>query len=102
MATSRSEALFKNSSLSTSSVSGLTRRWGCVASRRLLVFFFVFLDEGLRQSYLASRHRRQVTVPTTYHRTSLFERHTELLQSLIRFVAARGRLPEATEFEEAE
>jgi DNA phosphorothioation-associated putative methyltransferase len=64
--------------------------------------FFVFRDESLCQAYLAARHRRQGTVPTTYHRTSLFERHKELLQSLIRFVAARGRLPDATELEEAE
>lgn len=64
--------------------------------------FFVFRDESLCQAYLASRHRRQGTVPTTYHRTSLFERHQELLQSLIRFVAARGRLPDATELAEAE
>src|SRR6266446_6949748 len=63
--------------------------------------FFVFRDESLRQSYLASRYRRQVALPRTYHRTSLFERHKKLLQSLIRFVAARGRLPDAAELEEA-
>jgi DNA phosphorothioation-associated putative methyltransferase len=63
--------------------------------------FFVFRDASLRQSYLASRYRRHVAVPRTYHRTTLFDRHKELLQSLISFVAARGRLPEAAELEEA-
>ncbi len=63
--------------------------------------FFVFRDESLRQSYLASRYRRQVALPRTYHRTNLFERHKGLLQSLIRFVAARGRQPEEAELEEA-
>jgi DNA phosphorothioation-associated putative methyltransferase len=63
--------------------------------------FFVFREESLRQSYLASRYRHHITLPRTYHRTSLFERHKELLQALISFVATRGRLPEAAELEEA-
>ncbi len=63
--------------------------------------FFVFREESLRQSYLASRYRRHVALPRTYHRTNLFERHKALLQSLISFVAARGRLPDVDELEEA-
>jgi DNA phosphorothioation-associated putative methyltransferase len=63
--------------------------------------FFVFRDEGLRQSYLASSYRRTVTLPKTSQRSNLFERHKELLQSLISFVAARGRLPDAAELDGA-
>jgi DNA phosphorothioation-associated putative methyltransferase len=62
--------------------------------------FFVFREEGLRQSYLASGYRRPVTLPRTSQRSTLFERHKELLQSLISFVAARGRLPDVAELEE--
>jgi DNA phosphorothioation-associated putative methyltransferase len=63
--------------------------------------FFVFREESLRQSYLASRYRRHVALPRTYHHTHLFEHHKELLQALISFVATRGRLPDAAELEEA-
>src|SRR5207248_9080123 len=63
--------------------------------------FFVFRDEGLRQSYLASGYRRTVTLPKTSQRSTLFERHKALLQPLIRFVVARGRLPDDPELEEA-
>src|SRR5262245_7656434 len=63
--------------------------------------FFVFREESLRQSYLASRYHRHVALPRTYHYTHLFERYKELLQSLISFVATRGRLPEAAELDEA-
>ena len=61
--------------------------------------FFVFREEGLRQSYLASGYHHPVTLPRTSQRSTLFERHKELLHSLISFVAARGRLPDAAEIE---
>jgi len=63
--------------------------------------FFVFREEGLRQSYLASRYRHTVTLTRTSQRSTLFERHKALLQPLIRFVIARGRLPDDAELEEA-
>jgi DNA phosphorothioation-associated putative methyltransferase len=63
--------------------------------------FFVFRDEGLRQSYLASRYRRRVHVPLQRQSDMLFERYKDLLQPLMDFIASRGRLPEEAEFHEA-
>jgi DNA phosphorothioation-associated putative methyltransferase len=62
--------------------------------------FFVFRNESLRQSYLASRHRRKASIPTQHRRSSLFERYQGLLQPLINFFASRGRLPDDAELED--
>jgi DNA phosphorothioation-associated putative methyltransferase len=59
--------------------------------------FFVFRDERLRQSYLASRYRRSAVVPRPRQSDGLFERYKELLQPLMDFVASRGRLPDTAE-----
>jgi DNA phosphorothioation-associated putative methyltransferase len=63
--------------------------------------FFIFRDESLRQSYLASNYRRRVPVPRQQQRDMLFERYKDLLQPLMDFLAARGRLPEEEELHEA-
>jgi DNA phosphorothioation-associated putative methyltransferase len=63
--------------------------------------FFVFRDESLRQSYLASRYRRRVAVPLLPQSDVLYERHKELLRPLMNFVVSRGRVPDDTELPEA-
>jgi DNA phosphorothioation-associated putative methyltransferase len=63
--------------------------------------FFVFRDEGLRQSYLASQYRRRMPVPLQRQSDMLFERYKDLVQPLMDFIAARGRLPEEVELHEA-
>lgn len=56
--------------------------------------FYVFRDESLKQGFLAARmRRRRVAVPRRRISDELFEQHQELLQPLMDFYAARGRLP---------
>ncbi len=62
---------------------------------------FVFRDESLRQAYAAARYRRSLAVPTQRQSDVLFERHRDLLQPLMDFVTARGRLPDDAEVAEA-
>lgn len=63
--------------------------------------FFVFRDESLRQSFLASRYRQRVATPVLPRRDGLYERHGALLEPLMDFVASRGRLPENAELPES-
>jgi DNA phosphorothioation-associated putative methyltransferase len=63
--------------------------------------FFVFRDESLRQSFLASRYRRRVAAPLLPQSDVLYERHEALLRPLMDFVAARGRVPDDTEVPES-
>lgn len=55
--------------------------------------FFVFRDELLRESYVASRYRRRRAAPLVRKSDQLYEVHSELLQPLMAFLASRGRLP---------
>ena len=64
--------------------------------------FLVFRDEELRQTYLAKRFRRTLSVPTTRVADVLFEQHRELLDPLMAFVSERGRLPEPEELPNSE
>jgi DNA phosphorothioation-associated putative methyltransferase len=60
--------------------------------------FYVFRDENLRESFLASRYRRQSQSsggPTAGVR---FEQARELLEPLMRKIEDLGRLPEPDEF----
>lgn len=59
--------------------------------------FFVFRDEELRESYLASRSRRQAAIPHPRQSDLLFDQHKELLVPLMEFFTSRGRLPERDE-----
>jgi DNA phosphorothioation-associated putative methyltransferase len=59
--------------------------------------FYVFRDEGARESFIASRYRRRVAVPRVRLSDKLFEEHQEILQQLVVFVTERGRLPELDE-----
>ncbi|MGE3538657.1 MAG: DNA phosphorothioation-associated putative methyltransferase [Candidatus Tectimicrobiota bacterium] len=63
--------------------------------------FFVFRDESLRQSFLASRYRPRVATPVLLKSNVLYERHGEVLRPLMDFVASRGRLPDNAELPES-
>lgn len=62
--------------------------------------FYVFRDDGVMQSFLASRFRRRVSIPKLRRSDVLFERHRTLLEPLMEFYAWRGRLPESDELTE--
>ena len=64
--------------------------------------FYVFRDSQRRQSFAAARYRRQLTVPRQRLSEVLFEQHRDILEPLIGFLTARGRLPDASELPEAE
>lgn len=59
--------------------------------------FYVFRCPDLRDSYLASRYRRQAAAPRQRLSERRFEEHKELLQPLVDAIAQRGRLPIPTE-----
>ncbi len=63
--------------------------------------FYVFRDEELRQSFIASRYRRQATAPRLRQSDVLFERNKILIEPLIEFIALRGRLPDDSEIDTA-
>jgi DNA phosphorothioation-associated putative methyltransferase len=63
--------------------------------------FFIFRDDELRQSFLASRYRRRTSVPLQLLSDALYEKHKSELQPLMDFFAVRGRLPGDGELEEA-
>lgn len=64
--------------------------------------FYVFRDQALHQSFIASRYRRKTATPRVRRSDVLYEQHKELLNSLIGFLAIRGRLPDVSELETAE
>ena len=55
--------------------------------------FYVFRDEELRETFLASRYRRRAAAPRRRLSDVLFEEHQNILQRLMDFFAERGRLP---------
>jgi DNA phosphorothioation-associated putative methyltransferase len=55
--------------------------------------YYVFRDAGHRESYLASRFRRRISLQTSRAADKKYADHRELLEPLIEFAAARGRLP---------
>lgn len=61
--------------------------------------FFVFRDEQLRQTFAAARYRRSTAAPRQSLSNAMFQEHRELLQGVMDFVAARGRLPEGQELD---
>lgn len=64
--------------------------------------FYIFRDDTLRESYLASRYRRKTAAPRQLTSDRLFEEHKSLFDPLMEFIATRGRLPDETEFELAQ
>jgi DNA phosphorothioation-associated putative methyltransferase len=63
--------------------------------------FYVFRDKEAEQAHLASRFQRRITVPRIGKGQLLFESHEQLLQPLMQFITARGRLPQLEELGEA-
>ncbi len=61
--------------------------------------FYVFRDEYLQQSFIASHYRRTSIIPRLHRSDLLFEEHKSLFGPLMSFMAARGRLPDETEME---
>ena len=55
--------------------------------------FLIFGDEGFKQGYLARRYRYRRAAPKIRKSDVLFEEHRALLETLMEFVADRGRLP---------
>jgi DNA phosphorothioation-associated putative methyltransferase len=62
--------------------------------------FYAFRDPDERATFVASRYRRHIVVPRLTRSVDRFEEHKPLLQSLMDFFAARGRLPDADELPE--
>lgn len=55
--------------------------------------FYVFRDEELRTAFQAARFRRRITIPRLARPDATYERFKDLLQPLVDFMAAHGRLP---------
>jgi DNA phosphorothioation-associated putative methyltransferase len=59
--------------------------------------FYVFRDAETQQSFVASRVRRPIAAPRLRYSEAVFEQFRVLLEPLMEFVAARGRLPDESE-----
>ena len=59
--------------------------------------FYVFRQTDEREKFVASRYRRQITAPRIRISDRLFQQHEAQLQTLLNFMAERGRLPQADE-----
>lgn len=64
--------------------------------------FYVFREEGARQSYLAARHRRVGAAPRFRRCDELYVQHKDILKPLLEFLCARGRLPQRVELKAAQ
>lgn len=62
---------------------------------------YVFRSSEQRESFAASRWRTRQITPVVRRSEKLFEENRQLLESLMQFVADRGRLPDRTELETA-
>ena len=63
--------------------------------------FFVFREEEDRQRFSSSLFRRRLAAPIGRISDSLFDENRELLQTIISFYEARGRVPQPDELPEA-
>lgn len=59
--------------------------------------FYVFRDHDAKEAFISSRYRRRTATPRLRKSDELFERHKDILQPLIDFVSARGRIPDPLE-----
>lgn len=64
--------------------------------------FYVFRDEGAKQSFASSRFRRSRAVPRLVRTDIIFEKYKSLLEPLMAFFGAHGRLPDESELNEVE
>ena len=55
--------------------------------------FYVFRDEQIRSSFIATQYRRPSVTPRLTESAELFTAYKDLLHPLMQFVTARGRLP---------
>ena len=62
--------------------------------------FYAFRDPDERAAFVASRYRREIVVPRLTRSVERFEDYKALLQPLMDFFAARGRLPDLDELPE--
>jgi DNA phosphorothioation-associated putative methyltransferase len=62
--------------------------------------FYAFRDPGERAAFVASRYRREIVVPRLTRSVHRFEDYKALLQPVMDFFAARGRLPDVDELPE--
>ena len=60
--------------------------------------FYVFRDDDLKATYLASKYRRRIAAPRKRIAEIRYEEHREILDALIESVTELGRLPEPDEF----
>lgn len=64
--------------------------------------YYIFRDEELKSTYLASRYRRRIAAPRKRIAEVRYEEHREILDALIESITELGRLPEPDEFAESE
>ena len=62
--------------------------------------FYVFRDESHRQAFLFSRYRRRPPAPRVDRSESLYSANKEILDVLVGFLTARGRVPDDMELPE--
>lgn len=60
--------------------------------------FYVFRDEELREQFLATRYRRRGAAPRKRQSEQRFEEYRAILEPLMDWIAAQGRVPEKDEF----
>tara|TARA_B100000315_G_scaffold183244_1_gene172151 strand:- start:7178 stop:8548 length:1371 start_codon:yes stop_codon:yes gene_type:complete len=59
--------------------------------------FYVFRDEEVKQSFIASHYRRRSSAPRQRISDILFEKNKVLLEPFMDFLSSRGRIPETLE-----
>lgn len=70
---------------------------GCHSVAAGLGTYYVFRESVERESYLASRFRRRMKLPTRRISDRAFEENQDVLQPLMSFVEQRGRVPDIKE-----
>ncbi|HEY0077875.1 MAG TPA: DNA phosphorothioation-associated putative methyltransferase [Pyrinomonadaceae bacterium] len=63
--------------------------------------FYVFRDQNIRQTFVASKYRRAIAAPRLRRGDLIFERHKTLFEPLMTFITSRGRLPIESELDAA-
>jgi DNA phosphorothioation-associated putative methyltransferase len=64
--------------------------------------FYVFRNDELKQSFTASRYRRVSAAPRSHRSDVFFEQYKVILEPLMSFITAHGRLPADSELAEVE
>lgn len=59
--------------------------------------FYVFRDDGVRQNFLAAKHRRWVMITRRHTEDVLLGKYQTEVESILEFARRRGRLPVADE-----